>query len=123
MSEGKRRTATQAKKLHASALDSDGPWLIRSHYWGRWHRRSEDGGACGYTDDILNAGIFGRDKAEAYHDEFGGRDEAIPVERVISDLEHSLAEMDAARAAAAAKVQQVRAALTNSTQAKRGQPQ
>jgi hypothetical protein len=42
--------------------------LIYSNKWGLWHRRSEDGGACGYTSDILEAGVFETAKAWAYDD-------------------------------------------------------
>lgn len=63
-----------------------GPWLIWSNHWGRWHRRSDDGGACGYTDDIAQAGLFEYPKANEYHDGPGGRDEAKPAWSVAHQL-------------------------------------
>lgn len=88
--------------------ESDGPWLIRSHHWGRWHRRSEDGGACGYTDDLSKAGVFGFDMASAYHEPSGGRDEAIPVSRVLAEMDELLRQMQAGCDAFAAKIASIR---------------
>lgn len=93
----------------------EGPWLIWSHYWGRWHRRSEDGGASGYTDDIARAGVFDFDKARAYHDREikHGRNEAIPAARTIVELEGRLESLTAERDAFAEKVEQFRAAIAS----------
>jgi hypothetical protein len=91
---------------------TEGPWLIRSHYWGRWHRRGHDGGACGYTDDIAEAGIFGLDKAASYHDwqTPNGRNEAIPTKRYAKQMAARLREMEAERDAYAAKLATLKAA-------------
>jgi hypothetical protein len=71
--------------------EAGGPWLIRSHYHGAWHRRSSTGGANGYTTDILQAGVFDFAKAKQYHDPPPyRRDEAIPAARVIKDMEAAL---------------------------------
>src|SRR3546814_2521470 len=43
--------------------------LIWSKYHNAWHRRSESGGACGYTNDIADAGVFDRAKAAVYNDD------------------------------------------------------
>ena len=75
-------------------------WLIWSKKWGRWHRRSSTGGACGYTDDIRSAGVFPRHKAAAYHD--GYNNEAIHLSAKIEVIEHEIsrarAEIDALEA-------------------------
>ena len=70
-----------------------GPWFIWSIYWGRWHRRDpKTGGASGYTDDISKAGVFGYEKARAYHaDGPSRRDAAVPVRRAIPRLKAKLA--------------------------------
>lgn len=53
----------------AAPAGGDGrEYLIWSHKWGRWHRRTEDGTAAGYTADIAQAGIFDRAKALQYHE-------------------------------------------------------
>lgn len=90
-----------------------GPWFIRSHYWGRWHRRGDDGRAGGYTDDIAAAGVFDLDRARAYHEEPSPqrRDEAIPCSRLVAEMEERLAQMDRDRAAFAAKIDAVRTAV------------
>lgn len=49
--------------------DGSREWLIWSKYHSAWHCRSESGGACGYTYDIANAGVFDRAKAAAYNDD------------------------------------------------------
>ena len=110
-------TKTKRRELHASALEGPGPWLIRSHYWNCWHRRSAEGGACGYTDDIAKAGVFELAKAREYHDEFGGRDEAIPVQRVVADLNRRLAELAAEQNAIAATISRVSGCAAASRQA------
>lgn len=43
-------------------------YLIWSHKWGRWHRRSQDGTAGGYTADVAQAGVFDRTRALEYHE-------------------------------------------------------
>lgn len=40
--------------------------LIWSKKWNAWHKRDDDGQACGYTSDILKAGIFETSTAESY---------------------------------------------------------
>lgn len=65
--------------------------LIWSIKWGRWHRRSADGQACGYTDDILRAGIFDGTFARGYDD--GETDMAVPVEHAEGDLQTRSAEL------------------------------
>ena len=77
--------------------------LIWSIHWGRWHRRSEDGGACGYTDDVLQAGVFETSKAMAYHDVENAhpRDKAVPIaevrEQVAAKVEKMSKELEAAQ--------------------------
>lgn len=81
------------RRLHAG----QGPWFIWSIYWGRWHRRDpKTGGASGYTDDIGKAGVFGFEKAQAYHG-LGPhrRDAAVPVRRAIPHLQARLAKLEA----------------------------
>lgn len=94
---------------------SEGPWLIRSHYWKAWHRRSSDGGACGYETDIAKAGIFGFDKANEYHDWQipNGRDEAIPVRRVAAELMARVRQMEAEREALEERIARLRAATAS----------
>lgn|GEM_PF-2119779 len=94
-------------------VESDGPWLIRSHYWGAWHRRRPTGGVAGYTDDLLHAGVFDFETAKAYHDWGlpGGRNEAIPVSCHLADMERHLKGQQHALDQAAAKVADVRAHL------------
>lgn len=94
---------------------AEGPWMIWSHYWGRWHRRGSDGAASGYTDDIARAGVFDLSKAREYHDlEPNGRDEAIPRHRVLEKMEVRAAEIAAEHAAALEKLRVARAALSPS---------
>src|ERR1700744_1553513 len=97
MSQSEPEAAAQSRRL----AGEDGPWLILSHYHGMWHRRSAEGGACGYTGDIERAGVFELSKAEQYNDwgTPGGRDEAVPVSRYISQFEQRLTEMDHERMA------------------------
>lgn len=46
--------------------------------------RSSTGGACGYTDNILHAGIFEIDKARAYNDRPPHRrDVAVPARKAL----------------------------------------
>jgi hypothetical protein len=68
-------------------------WLIWSKKWACWHCRSATGGACGYTSDIRQAGIFPREKASEYHD--GYNNEAIHLSRKIEIIR---AEIGKARA-------------------------
>src|SRR3546814_12557665 len=49
--------------------DGSREWLIWSKYHNAWHRRSASGGACGYTNDIADAGVFDRAKAAVYNDD------------------------------------------------------
>jgi hypothetical protein len=65
-------------------------WLIWSRKWNLWHRRSADGGACGYTDSIAEAGLFPFSKANAYHD--GWDNEAFHVRDKIALIEWDVAE-------------------------------
>lgn len=71
-----------------------GPWLIWSYYHGCWHRRSAEGGACGYTQDVAQAGVFDERVARAYHDtgpKRHRRDVSIPAARVKAALRHAAA--------------------------------
>jgi hypothetical protein len=79
--------------------EAEGPWLIWSHYWGSWHRRSDTGGAAGYTNDVAQAGVFDFAKAREYHDyQFpNGRDEAVPRHRVKKLLQARAKELEAER--------------------------
>lgn len=89
----------------------DGPWLIRSHYWNSWHRRGSDGGACGYTADILHAGVFGAEKARAYNDGPEGTNEAIPISEALPALELRAADLARDHAAAMALIDIARKGL------------
>ena len=64
-------------------------WFIWSKKWNCWHRRSESGGACGYTDDIAQAGIFVRAKAVEYHD--GYDNEAFHVSERLAQIDRRIA--------------------------------
>ncbi|MBB3940730.1 hypothetical protein GGR39_002387 [Novosphingobium fluoreni] len=59
-------------------------WLIWSKKWNCWHRRSAEGGACGYTGDLADAGLFPRAKAAAYHD--GIDNEAFHVSEQVEHI-------------------------------------
>jgi hypothetical protein len=72
-----------------------GPWLIWSYYHNCWHRRSAEGGACGYTNDVTQAGVFDEATARAYHDtapKRWRRDVSIPAVKVAGALKHAAAE-------------------------------
>lgn len=72
-----------------------GTHLIWSIKWSLWHRRSPDGRACGYTDDILKAGIFDTATAMAYHDaEPDTRDRAVPLAEARAQLEARIIEAE-----------------------------
>jgi hypothetical protein len=72
--------------------DDTREWLIWSREWRAWHRRSSCGGACGYTNDIAEAGLFPRPEAVAYHD--GIKDEAFHVSEKIDLIRRAIAEHD-----------------------------
>jgi hypothetical protein len=64
--------------------------LIWSVKWGRWHRRCVDtGGACGYTDDILRAGLFETSTALDYGSE-PEINRAVPVAEALKSLRDAL---------------------------------
>lgn len=69
--------------------DGSREWLIWSKYWNAWHRRSESGGACGYTGDIAEAGLFPRSKAASYNDD---RNTPMHVSEVMDKIQASIAE-------------------------------
>lgn len=71
------------KKLRHTAPDSR-EWFIWSHYHHCWHRRSNEGGACGYTNDLGQAGIFVRAKAFEYH---GDRNEAFHASEIVTRIQ------------------------------------
>jgi hypothetical protein len=73
----KRNWRGQFVKSLRQTPDGSREWLIWSRYHAAWHCRSSEGGACGYTSDIANAGLFERAKADAYND--GDRNEAFHV--------------------------------------------
>jgi hypothetical protein len=75
------------KKLRFTPPDSR-EWLIWSHYHAAWHRRSKEGGACGYTGDIAHAGLFERAKADSYND--GDRNEAFHVSEKLPLIEAAI---------------------------------
>lgn len=75
------------RKLKATPADTR-EWLIWSREWRAWHRRGEQGGANGYTDDISMAGLFTRSIAASYHD--GIKDEAFHVSEKRADLRAAL---------------------------------
>lgn len=73
-----------------------GPWLIWSYKWSLWHRRSSTGGAAGYTDDIVGAGVFDLATASAYHDRPPHRtDVAIPAAKAIDEMKRRADKMTA----------------------------
>lgn len=86
---GKRNWRGQfVKKLRETPPDSR-EWLIWSHYHALWHRRdSTTGGACGYTADIAQAGLFERAKADSYND--GDRNEAFHVSEKLTLIEETM---------------------------------
>lgn len=72
----------------------NGPWLIWSYYHNCWHRRSADGRAAGYTDDVAQAGVFDERTARAYHDTAPKRyrrDVSVPAAKVAAALKHAAA--------------------------------
>lgn len=79
-----RRGQRWRPALLDSAADDSREWLIYSRYWGAWHRRSSSGWAAGYTENIMEAGLFETSKARAYHD--GVRDRAVHVTKVAAQL-------------------------------------
>jgi len=94
---------------------TEGPWLIWSRYWSRWHRRSPEGHAAGYTDDIAHAGVFDEKMARAYHDPPPHRrDEAVPLSHVADKMEARLGQMTAERDALAERIHAMRAKLAES---------
>lgn len=83
------------KQLRHTPPDSR-EWLIWSHYHQAWHRRSEEGGACGYTDDIAAAGVFVRSRADEYND--GDRNEAFHVSEKLPQINAAIGRHEAALA-------------------------
>lgn len=82
--------------------------LIWSNYHRAWHRRSREGGACGYTDRLADAGLFEASKAHAYGGNQERRDKAIPAaeirhkaELAIGDYEDRIEKLKAIIAAGA----------------------
>ncbi|UPT53177.1 hypothetical protein [Synechococcus phage Ssp-JY42] len=74
---------------------AQGPWLIWSYYHNCWHRRSSDGGAAGYTNDVACAGIFDERVARMYHEDgpkAHRRNVSIPAAMVAATLRHKAAE-------------------------------
>lgn len=95
-----------------------GPWLIWSNHWGRWHCRNSTGGAAGYTDDIANAGVFDEQKAREYHDPPPyRRDEAVPFSKAFAKLDARLVAMTAERDALADKIAAAKAVIAAKAQA------
>jgi hypothetical protein len=66
-------------------------WLIWSKTWSAWHRRSAEGGACGYTGDLADAGLFIRSKALAYHD--GIDNEAFHVSERVEKIGRQIGDL------------------------------
>lgn len=97
--EKKRNWRGQFVKVLRETPENSREWLIWSKYHNAWHRRSNDGGACGYTCDISQAGIFVRSKAASYND--GDRNTAFHVSEKLNALryarhhhEHALKNLD-----------------------------
>lgn len=84
--------------------------LIWSNKRACWHRRSADGGACGYTLDIADAGIFETSTAMAYDDGPDGDDHAITIAEAAEGLRRRLASLDAQRVSLAETINQLEAA-------------
>jgi hypothetical protein len=63
--------------------------LIWSIKWGLWHRRSNDGAACGYTDDILQAGVFETATALDYDDN-GTTNRAVSLKHARERLQRAI---------------------------------
>lgn len=87
------------RRLHVPfPMGGDGrEYLIWSYKWNAWHRRSDEGGACGYTTDLASAGVFEKAKARAYHDEtvekLNHRDNvALPTARFWNEIEHIIGQ-------------------------------
>lgn len=83
------------KNLRQTPEDSR-EWLIWSRYHCAWHRRSNEGGACGYASDIAEAGIFVRSKANSYND--GDRNEAFHVSEKLPQIKAAIARHEEALA-------------------------
>ena len=66
-------------------------WLIWSKVHNCWHRRSEQGGANGYTLDLADAGLFPRAKALAYHD--GIDNEAFHVSERVEKIGRQIGDL------------------------------
>jgi hypothetical protein len=83
--------------LRSVRMTPDGSceWLIWSKYWRAWHRKSRQGGACGYTDDIAEAGLFPREMAVAYNDD---RDTPYHVSEKMFLITAAIAKHEAALA-------------------------
>lgn len=75
------------KRLHMTPEGSR-EWLIWSHYHAGWHCRSSTGGACGYTNDIAQAGLFERGTADSYND--GDRNEAFHISEKLPLIEAAI---------------------------------
>jgi hypothetical protein len=71
-----------------TAPDDSREWLIYSMAHKCWHCRSNSGGANGYTDDLLVAGLFETNKARQYHDGVSNRAVHISKERKTIQLAH-----------------------------------
>lgn len=93
----KRNWRGQFVKQLRQTPEGSREWLIWSRYHGSWHRRDETtGGACGYTTNIAEAGLFPRDKAESYND--GDRNEAFHVSEKTGQLRAAYVRHEAALA-------------------------
>ena len=84
--------------------------LIWSIKWGLWHRRSEDGGACGYTSDILEAGVFETNTAMLYDDSAQPpeyrNNKAVTLVDARSQLEDAISTREAAVVEAKKRLEQ-----------------
>jgi hypothetical protein len=93
MAERQRSRIGRFMKRLRDTPEGSREWLIWSHYHAAWHRRCSDtGGACGYTGDIAEAGLFPRSKALEYHD--GDRNEPFHFSEKLKEVRRAIAEHD-----------------------------
>ena len=90
--ERKRNCRGQFIKAMRPTAPDQRVWLIWSKKWGTWHRRSESGGACGYTSDILQAGLFPFATAAEYND--GWDNTVFHANEKIAEIEHKIADQE-----------------------------
>lgn len=92
MATPKRNWRGQFVKKLRDTPEGERCWLIWSRKWNCWHRRSTQGGACGYTDDLAQAGLFERRTADAYND--GWDSEAFHVSEKLDAIKGEIRALE-----------------------------